>query len=131
MAYTLKFPVDKNEETIFEVLDDYIDNAKQKLKIILLTEQGERIMNPLFGIGLKKYLFQNIKKDMSILENGKEVKIREQLIKNLTNQLTLFAPEIKIKDIKIESSMEEENKINISIFYIVNNSFEDDLTMSL
>ena len=33
--------------------------ARQNLKIIILTNPGERVMDPLFGVGLQRYLFEN------------------------------------------------------------------------
>jgi phage baseplate assembly protein W len=33
--------------------------ARQNLKMIILTNPGERVMDPLFGVGLQQYLFEN------------------------------------------------------------------------
>ncbi len=33
--------------------------VKQNLRNMLLTQPGERVMDPLFGLGLKSYLFEN------------------------------------------------------------------------
>jgi hypothetical protein len=32
--------------------------AKQNLKMLVLTNPGERIMNPRFGVGIRKFLFE-------------------------------------------------------------------------
>jgi len=34
------------------------DLARQNLKMLLLTNPGERIMRPRFGVGIRRYLFQ-------------------------------------------------------------------------
>ena len=36
----------------------YEDLAKQNFKMLLLTNKGERIMHPNFGVGLRSYLFE-------------------------------------------------------------------------
>ena len=37
---------------------EYIDLVNQNLKMLLLTAPGERIMDPFFGVGLRKFLFE-------------------------------------------------------------------------
>lgn len=49
--------------------------AKQNLKMIILTNPGERIMVPDFGVGIKTYLFENV--TQMAFENIEE-KIRQQ-----------------------------------------------------
>ena len=38
---------------------EYIDLVNQNLTMLILTAPGERIMDPSFGVGMKKYIFQN------------------------------------------------------------------------
>jgi uncharacterized protein len=37
---------------------NFEDLAKQNLKMLILTIPGERIMDPNFGVGLRRYLFE-------------------------------------------------------------------------
>ncbi len=37
---------------------EYIDLVNQNLKMLLLTAPGERIMDPNFGVGMRKFLFE-------------------------------------------------------------------------
>ena len=37
---------------------NFFELAKQNLKMLILTVPGEKIMDPLFGVGLKRYLFE-------------------------------------------------------------------------
>ena len=43
----------------YGLIKNYTALAKQNFKMLLLTNPGERIMNPDFGVGLKHYLFEN------------------------------------------------------------------------
>jgi|TARA_R110000787_G_scaffold98929_1_gene203342 uncharacterized protein len=95
-----------NLNTTFE------DLAKQNLKMLILTIPGERIMDPSFGVGLRKYLFElndsNTYSDISS-------KIREQVQRYLTY--------IQIDDIKFQ--IPENNpdlfphNLSVSIFFTI------------
>ena len=49
--------------------------AAQNLKMVIMTNPGERIMIPEFGVGIKTYLFENA--TSAVFENIEE-KIRQQ-----------------------------------------------------
>jgi phage baseplate assembly protein W len=81
------------------------DQIKSNLLNILLTEKGERINEPTFGVGLRKLLFsQNIEK--------------EALLDNINDQLSSFLPEITIQDLKIKDN-QKENTVNINVIYVI------------
>ena len=42
----------------YGLIKDYVELVKQNFKMLLLTNPGERIMNPDFGVGLRRYLFE-------------------------------------------------------------------------
>ena len=58
----------------------YKQVANQNLKMLVLTIPGERVMEPEFGVGLKKYLFENAGVE---LEASIQQKILEQVNKYL------------------------------------------------
>jgi phage baseplate assembly protein W len=81
------------------------DQIKSNLVNLLLTNKGERIMNPEFGCDLSTALFEGITEDTS------------SLIKNLIrNNINLFIPEILLTDIIIDSSP-DAYKISITVKY--------------
>jgi phage baseplate assembly protein W len=83
---------------------DTISQIKSNLINLLLTNKGERIMNPDFGSDLKRVLFEGIVEDTSFL------------IKDLiNNSVSLFMPEIRIMDILIDPSPNYNNNNTISI----------------
>jgi phage baseplate assembly protein W len=84
------------------------DQIKSNLINLLLTTRGERIMNPLFGTGLRDFLFEGITD--SNLEN---------LRLDLINSITLFIPEISVIDININSNY-DSNSIELNLSYILN-----------
>ena len=63
------FPLEINAETGNYVeygMTDLTKVVDQNLKMVLLTSPGEKLMNVNFGVGLRKYLFEN----NSSIQNG-------------------------------------------------------------
>ena len=65
----------------------------QDLKMIVLTNPGERMMDTNFGVGLKKFLFE---------QNGTQV--YGQISSAIQQQANRYLPQINIKNIKFNQS---------------------------
>ena len=81
------------------------DQIKSNLVNLLLTDKGERIMNPEFGADIRKSLFDNIT-DLSI----------ELLKIKIIDSINIFIPEIILGDISIISNI-DYNTLDITINY--------------
>jgi len=64
---------------------------KQNLKMLLLTMPGERVMNPEFGAGLQRYMFENFGNTNFFAEI--DFTIRDQTHK--------YLPHVKINNVQI------------------------------
>jgi phage baseplate assembly protein W len=53
-----KLPLAPDNQDGYALNRTYFEMVQQNLKHIILTNPGERIMDPLFGVGIKKYLFE-------------------------------------------------------------------------
>lgn len=84
------------------------DQIKSNLINLLLTNVGERIMNPTFGCNLKKFLFEGIT-DINI----------EALNQNLLNQISIFIPEVTVTGIEFTPDS-DNNSIYITVNYYLN-----------
>ena len=74
--YTVLFPLRSNNISLgYETINE--NNIKElavfNLKNIILTTPGERIMQPSFGVGIKRYLFEQA-------NPGTQLEIRNQII---------------------------------------------------
>ena len=86
------------------------DQIKSNLINLLLTNKGERIMNPEFGCNLKSVLFEGITED------------NFEIIRNLIEKnISIFVPQVTILDIIIEDSVDynDINTISITIKYFI------------
>ena len=54
-----KLPLHIDQIDGYALNKDFKEVARQNLKMVVLTNPGERIMIPDFGVGIKTYLFEN------------------------------------------------------------------------
>ncbi len=81
------------------------DQIKSNLINLLLTDKGERIMNPEFGADVRRSLFDNI------TENN-----NESLRLKITDAINIFIPEIELESVDIVPDF-DYNTLNITINY--------------
>ena len=100
----VRFPL--NNVNIFKGTTTVKEQVKSNLINLLLTEQGERVNEPNFGVGLKRLLFeQNINK--------------ENLEEKINFQIGFYIPEITLMSVSV-GSIDDENKVYLTISYRFN-----------
>ena len=81
---------------------------KQNFKMLILTNPGERVMEPEFGVGIKQYLFENYESDVyARIDN----RIREQV--------STYLPVVSIRSINFGTGGIAENKLGLRIEYVI------------
>ena len=80
---------------------------KQNFKMLILTNPGERVMEPQFGVGVSQYLFANYNEGIpSILEE------------KIKKQAGMYIPSVSIDSINFQLSP-DTNSLKIIIKYII------------
>ena len=100
-----------NEDGYFKTTKTTIESIKNNIKLLLQTQQGERVFQPRLGMGLRKFVFEQINENTQIeIEN------------NIVDVFQTWLPFVDLKDIEINinSENQEKNKIDISIFFSIN-----------
>ena len=105
-SIAVKLPLVRSEIDGFGMLKTIRATAKQNFKMLLLTAPGERIMDPMYGVGLKTYLFNNF---TQITFAEIETKIKEQV--------SMYMPALQISEIQFTGSDFDSNSLNVSITY--------------
>tara|TARA_Y100001963_G_C6518370_1_gene325443 strand:- start:41 stop:484 length:444 start_codon:yes stop_codon:yes gene_type:complete len=86
-----------------------IKAVKNNIKMLLMTNKGERFMQPTLGLNLKKYLFEQFTDEMRItIEN------------DIVDSFNFWLPFVEIKDLNVgmgESDSIGKNKLNISVVF--------------
>ena len=108
-GYSVKLPLSKDNLDGFSLNKTLQSVLKQNLKHVLLTIPGERMMNPYFGAGLIRYLFDNISPTM-----------QQQIEADILKQAQLYVPGVKIVDVDFFVSNEPiaNTLMSISIHYL-------------
>ena len=114
-ALAIKLPMNnsrtKNQSAVFNQSYTTEDQAVSNFINLLLTKDGERFMQPNFGVGLYYYVFEQ---NVSALNSILETKIRDQV--------AIWLPYISINDIRISNmnnKLQDENSLNIEINFSV------------
>tara|TARA_R110000744_G_scaffold93052_2_gene179864 strand:- start:486 stop:896 length:411 start_codon:yes stop_codon:yes gene_type:complete len=115
VAVGVVFPFDGN--AVFNSSYTTSDQVKSNLINVLLTEPGERIYEPNFGVGLKKLLFEN-----QIKEDELEGRIKDQS--------ALYVPEIDITNLVIQLIPDSHTLyVRITYKFIINDT-EDSIQLN-
>ena len=102
------FPLD--ETNLFQGTSTFKEQAKTNIINVLLTEPGERINLPDYGLGLKGMLFQN---DIDL----------EALKNNAQTQISRWVPNIVLIDVKTKISTDKHSfSLNITYIYSLDGS---------
>ena len=115
VAIGVVFPFNGN--AVFNSSYTTQDQAKSNLINVLLTEPGERVMEPNFGVGLKKLLFEN-----QIKEDEIEGRIKDQC--------AFYVPEVDITNLIIQLIPDNHTLyIRLTYKFIINDE-EDSIQLN-
>ena len=125
-----KLPLHIDQIDGYALTKNFKQVAQQNLKMLILTNPGERIMIPEFGVGIKTYLFQN----------ATQVTF-DTIEENIRQQARVYLPYITIDNITflserndfVEAGIEPSslsNYLHIQIRYRIPSIFISD-TLSL
>ena len=114
-AYGITLPLKRGNTGFFEQSFSSFEQAKTNLKNLLLTKQGERVMQPNFGTGLHSLLFEQMTDDF---EN--------KLTETITKSVGYWLPYINIEevDIKMTNEMKDMHRADMNIKFTVGNQIE-------
>tara|TARA_B100000941_G_C28486668_1_gene545402 strand:- start:555 stop:983 length:429 start_codon:yes stop_codon:yes gene_type:complete len=96
--------------TYFATTDTTIDSIKNDVRLLLLTQRGERVMQPFLGMDIRRFLFEQITDDTSIeIEN------------DIVETFQTWLPFVELRDIDIDLKDQDRNQIKINVkFNVVN-----------
>ena len=109
-------PLLKDSADGFQMNKTIRDTVKQNLKMILLTNPGERIMDPEFGVGIQSFLFSNFSDD-----------IQNQLYTKITEQVRTYMPSVSITNITFNDNNPDTNTLSFQVFYTLRDAGLNDL----
>lgn len=114
MAYSAALPLTDDPNDGYVMIKTIETLAKQNLKMLLYTEPSERVFDSNFGVGIKRFLFEQ---NLQITYD--DIKQR------INNQVRTYLPYITIQKINFYNSFEgrqveeETNNLKIEILFSV------------
>lgn len=115
-SISIKLPVVLDGTDGFAMIKSIKDMIKQNLKMLILTNPGERVMEPEFGVGITQYLFENSSSNVyADIDN----KIREQA--------SIYMPMITIEEVNFYSIEPDSNKVSFRLVYSMPSIAANDL----
>ena len=106
----VKLPVSRDKKDGIKLIKNYSELSLQNLKMLVLTVPGERMMDPEFGVGARRFLFEQMVS--STFDSFKS---------RLLSQQQKYLPYLTIKDVKFISSLTnpevDENYLAIRIVF--------------
>ena len=108
---TVKFPLEITADDVgYKNITDVNEMIRYNLKSTLLTNPGELISNPDFGVGLKRFLFEQ--PTPNIMQN---------LRSRISSQVSAFLPYITV--VKLGMAVDQQrNTLRIKINYKITNT---------
>ena len=107
-----KLPLHIDSTNGYGLNQTYKELVNQNFKMLILTAPGERMMDPLFGVGLRNYLFE--------LDSPFT---RSSIVEKINIQVERYMPFVKIVDISFKSPEDDDrldtNFLGITIKYII------------
>jgi phage baseplate assembly protein W len=101
-------PLRKGNNGYFEVSYTTKDQIKSNIKSLLLTQKGERLMQPTFGSDLRRYLFEPISSNLdSFIEDS------------IMEAINTWMPYVTVESIIYDTSnnLKDMNRIDLELKY--------------
>jgi len=92
-----------------------LDQARTNIVNLLLTDKGERFMQPQFGTNLKRFLFEPNTRDLQALVKT-----------DITDAVKFWLPYVNLGEVKVTRTVEDIDKYRIIVD--LNFSIIDDIT---
>ena len=115
-GFSPKIPLAIDQKDGFALTKTIGELARQNLKMLVLTNPGERVMIPQFGVGIRNYLFEN-----------SDGQIDSEIRQRILQQVDRYLPYIKISGIKVFPNTDAQNynqdfySLSVIINYSVDN----------
>jgi phage baseplate assembly protein W len=81
---------------------------KQNFKMLILTNPGERVMDPEFGVGIRQFLFENFESD-----------VYARIDQRIREQTSIYLPVVLIRSIEFGRRPEDENLLALRLEYTI------------
>jgi phage baseplate assembly protein W len=117
-GFSPSLPLQNDNSDGFALTKTHYEVAKQNLKNLILTNPGEKVMDPNFGVGLRTFVFEQ-----------NHATTYKKIEEKLKSQVKKFLPYLEITNVLFEpGSGAQVNLLNIKVSYFIKVlNFSDEL----
>jgi len=105
----LPFRKSEGRDGWFASTETTIEAVKNNIKNLLQTQQGERYFQPLLGINLRQYMFEQVSEDLIF-----------EIQNSILDTFKLWLPFVEVRDIKVSSKNDDSDKNTLNLFILFN-----------
>lgn len=102
---TPRLPLNFDSSNGYALIQETPEVIRQNFKNLLLTNPGERIMDPDFGVGIRKFLFEN-----------NVDSLRDIIKQKITSQIAKYMPFIQLTNLNVEN---DANFMLVTVTYFI------------
>tara|TARA_A100001201_G_scaffold92080_1_gene80224 strand:- start:1114 stop:1548 length:435 start_codon:yes stop_codon:yes gene_type:complete len=102
----LPFHQDLGNDGYFKTTKTTVEAVKNNIRNLLLTNRGERVFQPLLGLNLRQFLFEQITPDLII-----------EIQNDIRDTLKTWLPFVEINNIEIETDEANANALIVSVTF--------------
>jgi phage baseplate assembly protein W len=93
----------------FATTDTTLDAVKQDVRLLLMTQRGERLFQPLLGMNIRRFLFEQVTENTVVeIEN------------DIVDTFERWLPFVNLSEINID--LESKNQIRINVQFNIENA---------
>ena len=110
----LDFPIGRqagDQMGYFATTKTTMDAIKNDVRLLLLTQRGERLFQPFLGMNIRRFLFEQITDDTSV-----------QIENDIVDTFETWLPFVQLQDIEVDLGDQDRNKIKIYVTFNVRNA---------
>ena len=95
-----------NQDGYFATTKTTIESVKNNIRLLLQTQKGERMFQPNLGMGIRRFLFEQITEDTQV-----------QIENDIVDTFATWLPFVELREIDVDLAEQDQNKINIKIVF--------------
>jgi len=112
IGYAPRLPLQKDDIDGYALIKTTRSLIQQNFKMLVLTAPGERMMDPRYGVGLRRYLFE-----------PDTLEVRGELREAIERQVQMYLPYIMLGGLQMQSRENQpemlDNALQLRIHYSV------------
>ena len=107
-SYAVGLPLAQDTGDGYRMIKRLKALVKQNIKMLILTNPGERVMEPEYGVGIRRFLFESFESD-----------VYERIDDKIREQVARYMPAVQIRKLQFAGSSPDTNTLRLYLEYSI------------